>query len=149
MHGHDPADALVGAGTAGFHVARTSQEARDAFEPVFRQRLKVAERFGLPAVFPTLEDFVERSSALVGSPQQIVEKVHRYHESFGHSVMHLSAEASGLQAASYRASLERFQSEIAPVLRREIPDPPWDWDSRTGVPSSSPSADVLPALEGV
>jgi alkanesulfonate monooxygenase len=26
-----------------------------------------------------------------------------------------------------RASLELFQSDIAPVLRREIPDPPWGW----------------------
>ena len=24
-------------------------------------------------------------------------------------------------------SLELFQSDIAPVLRREIPDPPWGW----------------------
>jgi alkanesulfonate monooxygenase SsuD/methylene tetrahydromethanopterin reductase-like flavin-dependent oxidoreductase (luciferase family) len=27
----------------------------------------------------------------------------------------------------HRASLELFQSDIAPVLRREIPDPPWGW----------------------
>jgi hypothetical protein len=31
----------------------------------------------------------------------VIEKVHRYHE----------------------------QSDIAPVLRREIPDPPWGWGS--------------------
>jgi alkanesulfonate monooxygenase SsuD/methylene tetrahydromethanopterin reductase-like flavin-dependent oxidoreductase (luciferase family) len=149
FYGHDPALAAVGAGTAGFYTAATSQEAMRAYAPVFAGHLAMSKRLGVEPVFPTLEDFVERSSALVGSPQQIVEKVHRYHESFGHSVVHLSAEASGLPAASYRASLERFQAEIAPVLRREIPDPPWDWDSRTGVPSSSPSADVLPALEGV
>jgi len=34
-------------------------------------------------VFGTLEDFVERSSALIGSPAQVIEKVHRYHEQFG------------------------------------------------------------------
>lgn len=43
----------------------------------------------LEPVFPTLDDFVARSSALIGSPQQVVDKVHRYHEQFGHTVLHL------------------------------------------------------------
>jgi alkanesulfonate monooxygenase SsuD/methylene tetrahydromethanopterin reductase-like flavin-dependent oxidoreductase (luciferase family) len=73
------------------------------------------------------EDFVERSSALIGSPQQVIDKVHRYHDQFGHSVLHLHAEPSGLTRAQHRESLELFQSEIAPVLRRDIPDPPWPW----------------------
>ena len=38
-HGHDPADALVGAGTAAFHVAATSQQAIEEFRPAFAQRL--------------------------------------------------------------------------------------------------------------
>jgi alkanesulfonate monooxygenase SsuD/methylene tetrahydromethanopterin reductase-like flavin-dependent oxidoreductase (luciferase family) len=78
-------------------------------------------------LFGTLEDFVERSSALIGSPAQVIEKVHRYHEQFGHSVLHLHADAGGLTDAQHRASLELFQSAVAPVLRREIPDPPWGW----------------------
>jgi hypothetical protein len=32
-----------------------------------------------------------------------------------------------LSDAQHRASLELFQSDIAPALRREIPDPPWGW----------------------
>jgi len=35
------------------------------------------------------------------------------------------ADASGLTAAPHRASLELFQSDVAPALRRAIPDPPW------------------------
>ena len=31
------------------------------------------------------------------------------------------------RAAQHRAALELFQAEIAPVLRRDIPDPPWPW----------------------
>ena len=34
---------------------------------------------------------------------------------------------AGLTDTQHRASLELFQSDIAPVLRREIPDPPWGW----------------------
>jgi hypothetical protein len=71
----------------------------------------------------------------------VIEKVHRYHEQFGHSVLHLHADAGGLPADKHRTSLELFQSDIAPVLRREIPDPPWGWGggpvSDDAVPAAS------------
>jgi len=124
-HGHDPKDALVGAGSAGFHVAPTSQQALATYRPIFESRLKWLADAGLEPVFPTLEDFVERSSALVGSPAQLVEKVHRYHEQFGHEVIHLSADRDGLSPDQHRAALELFQSEVAPVLRRDIPSRPF------------------------
>ncbi|WUH88933.1 LLM class flavin-dependent oxidoreductase [Streptomyces sp. NBC_00433] len=126
-YGHDPALATVGAGTAGYYAARTSQQALADYRPVFEGRLAFQRRFGLEPVFPTLEDFAERSSALIGSPQQVIEKVHRYHEQFGHSVLHLHADADGLTQAQHRGALELFQSDIAPVLRKDIPDPPWAW----------------------
>ncbi|MFJ3586915.1 LLM class flavin-dependent oxidoreductase [Streptomyces sp. NPDC090127] len=126
-YGHDPARAVVGAGTAGFHTARTSQEAVAAYRPVFEANLALQKEMGVEPVFRTLEDFVERSSALIGSPQQVIDKVHRYHERFGHTVLHLQADAGGLTETQHRASLELFQSGVAPVLRREIPDPPFAW----------------------
>ncbi|WP_371619385.1 LLM class flavin-dependent oxidoreductase [Streptomyces sp. NBC_00454] len=129
-HGHDPALAAVGAGTAGYHAARTSQEAVKAFRPAFQGYLAAQRNLGVEPVFPTLEDFVERSSALIGSPQQVIEKVHRYHERLGHTLLHLQADAGFLDPGRHRASLELFQSEIAPVLRREIPDPPFHPDHR-------------------
>ncbi|MGC0328324.1 alkanesulfonate monooxygenase SsuD/methylene tetrahydromethanopterin reductase-like flavin-dependent oxidoreductase (luciferase family) [Streptomyces sp. SAI-170] len=127
-YGHDPAGLAVGAGTAGLYVARTSQEAAETYRPVFESNLAFQRRHGLPVVFETLEDFVERSSALIGSPQQVVDKVHRYHERFGHTVLHLHADASGLTDTQHRDSLGLFQSEVAPVLRRSIPDPPFAWE---------------------
>jgi hypothetical protein len=51
--------------------------------------------------------------------------VRRYHEQFGHQVIHLHAEPDGLSDKQHRESLELFQSDIAPVLSRDIPDPPW------------------------
>jgi alkanesulfonate monooxygenase SsuD/methylene tetrahydromethanopterin reductase-like flavin-dependent oxidoreductase (luciferase family) len=126
-YGHDPALAVVGAGTAGYYAKHNSQEAIADYRPVFQGRLEFQRRLGLEPVFPTLEDFVARSSALIGSPQQVIEKVHRYHEQLGHSVMHLHADADGLTQEQHRQSLELFQTEVAPVLRREIPDPPWPW----------------------
>ncbi|WP_214410836.1 LLM class flavin-dependent oxidoreductase [Sphaerisporangium fuscum] len=124
-YGHDPAGALVGAGTAAFYTAPTSQEAIETYRPIFEARQETFRRYGAPRVFDSLEDAVERGSHLVGSPQQIIDKVLRYHKRFGHEVMHLHADADGLPPARHRAALELFQAEIAPVLRREIPSRPF------------------------
>jgi alkanesulfonate monooxygenase SsuD/methylene tetrahydromethanopterin reductase-like flavin-dependent oxidoreductase (luciferase family) len=145
-YGHDPGQAAVGAGTAGYYAARNSQEAVAAYRPVFAWYLAFQKRLGVQPVFPTLEDFVERSSALIGSPQQVIDKVFRYHEQFGHSVLHLHADAGGLTDAQHRESLELFQSDIAPVLRREIPDPPWPWGPVAG-PAGGAAGNADPAAE--
>ena len=72
--------------------------------------------------------------------------MYRYHEQFGHSVLHLHADADGLTDAQHRESLELFQAEIAPVLRRDIPDPPWPWGS-AGIqdPAAGPATEPRPA----
>ncbi|MGW2683005.1 LLM class flavin-dependent oxidoreductase [Streptomyces sp. NPDC001414] len=136
-YGHDPARIAVGAGTAGVHVAPTSQEALAAYRPVFESNVAFLKSAGLPVVFETLEDFVERSSALVGSPQQVIDKVHRYHEQFGHTVLHLHADASGVTDKQHRDSLELFQSAVAPTLRKDIPDPPFAWSPVSPEPPTS------------
>jgi alkanesulfonate monooxygenase SsuD/methylene tetrahydromethanopterin reductase-like flavin-dependent oxidoreductase (luciferase family) len=124
FYGHQPEDALVGAGTAGFYVTPTSQEAVATYRPMFEARLAAQRRVGIPVVFESIEDFVERSSALVGSPEQVIDKVGRYHDQLGHEVMHLSADADGVTANQQRRSLELFQSDVAPVLRERIPSRP-------------------------
>ncbi|MFH9657579.1 LLM class flavin-dependent oxidoreductase [Streptomyces sp. NPDC017248] len=144
-YGHDPADIAVGAGSAGLYVARTSQEALRAYRPVFERNLAFQRTTGLPVVFESLEDFVARSSALIGSPEQVVDKVHRYHERLGHTVLHVSADANGLPPGRHHDSLELFQSEVAPVLRRNIPDPPFPWAPVNPEPASAPATDPAPA----
>jgi alkanesulfonate monooxygenase SsuD/methylene tetrahydromethanopterin reductase-like flavin-dependent oxidoreductase (luciferase family) len=124
-YGHDPAEALVGAGSAGYYATRSSQEAIEIYRPIHEARLALFAKLGLRPEFPTLEDAIERSSLLVGSPQQIVDKVLRYHKRFGHEVMHLHADADGLTPEQHRNALELFQAEIAPVLRAEIPSRPF------------------------
>jgi alkanesulfonate monooxygenase SsuD/methylene tetrahydromethanopterin reductase-like flavin-dependent oxidoreductase (luciferase family) len=124
-YGHRLADAVVGAGTAGYFAARRSQEALAVYRPIFEAKLAFQRRLGITPTFPTLEDFIARSSALIGSPAQIIEKVHRYHERLGHQVTHLHADPDGLTDRQHRAALELFQSDIAPDLRRDIPGPPW------------------------
>ncbi|MCZ4552355.1 LLM class flavin-dependent oxidoreductase [Gordonia rubripertincta] len=134
-YGHDPAAALVGAGSAGYYATKNSQDAVNTYRPIYDATLARIESFGLPKVFLTLEDAIERSSLLLGSPQQVIDKVLRYHEKFGHEVMHLHADASGLTDSQHRDSLELFQSEIAPALRKEIPSRPISARVSAGVPA--------------
>jgi hypothetical protein len=62
-------------------------------------------------------------------------------------VLHLHADAGGLTDDQHRASLELFQSDIAPVLRREIPDPPWGWGGGPLDDDAVPSS-AAPAVTG-
>ncbi|MET0451240.1 MAG: LLM class flavin-dependent oxidoreductase [Mycobacterium sp.] len=124
FYGRRPEDALVGAGTAGFFVAPTSQEALATYRPTFEARLAAQRRAGMPVVFESIEDLVARSSALVGSPEQVIDKVGRYHDQLGHEVIHLSADADGISVDQKRRSLELFQSAVAPALRERIPSRP-------------------------
>lgn len=141
---NDPAAIAVGAGTAGYYATRNSQDAVRSYRPVFEGHLAFQKSLGLEPVFPTLEDFMARSSALIGSPQQVIEKVHRYHGQLGHTVMHLHADAGGLTDRQHRDSLELFQSDIAPVLRREIPDPPWPWEPALSSPAEAAERQEVP-----
>jgi alkanesulfonate monooxygenase SsuD/methylene tetrahydromethanopterin reductase-like flavin-dependent oxidoreductase (luciferase family) len=155
-YGHDPAAAVVGAGTAGYYATASSQQALAVYRPIFAAQREFQRKLGLQPVFSDFDDFVARSSALIGSPQQVIDKVLRYHEQFGHSVMHLHADAGGLTDAQHRESLELFQAEIAPVLRREVPDPPWPWgpvgldDTRgaAGAGSARHQGEFHPAVAG-
>jgi alkanesulfonate monooxygenase SsuD/methylene tetrahydromethanopterin reductase-like flavin-dependent oxidoreductase (luciferase family) len=128
--GRDPADAVVGAGTAGLYIAPTSQEAAATFRPIYEAQAAAFAKanFSLPGtstVWHSYEDFLERSSAVVGSPEQAIEKVHRYHDELGQTVLAVGGHQRGLTPAQYVDSLELFQSAVAPGLRRAIPDPPW------------------------
>ncbi|MCH2520039.1 MAG: LLM class flavin-dependent oxidoreductase [Dehalococcoidia bacterium] len=124
-YGRDPADLLVGAGTAGYYCAKTSQDAIAAYRPIFDARVAGMRARSMDPVFLSLEDAIERSSALVGSPQQIIEKVHRYHEQMGHEVLNINGDGAGLTLAQHRATLELFQTDVAPALRRDIPSRPF------------------------
>jgi alkanesulfonate monooxygenase SsuD/methylene tetrahydromethanopterin reductase-like flavin-dependent oxidoreductase (luciferase family) len=124
-YGHGAAAGYVGAGTAAYYSTASSQEAVDTYRPIFEARKAMQIQWGLDPVFHTVEDFVERSSALIGSPAQIIDKVHRYHEHLGHSVMFVGSDADGLTPVQHLDSLDRFAAEIAPALRDALPDPPW------------------------
>jgi alkanesulfonate monooxygenase SsuD/methylene tetrahydromethanopterin reductase-like flavin-dependent oxidoreductase (luciferase family) len=123
-HGR-PADRLfTGAGTPGFLVAKTSQAAVAAYRPVYESHAAMLRGIGGRPSHPTAEEIIAHSPALVGSPQQVIDKVHRQHEIFGHSLAVFSVDPDGLSEEAHLTSLELFATEVAPVLRTALPDPP-------------------------
>lgn len=81
------------------------------------------------APFRDLEDHISRGSALVGSPDKIIEKLIDYHHAFGHQVQMISVE--GLEFTEQQEQLERFATEIIPVFKREIPSSIWELKQTT------------------
>jgi alkanesulfonate monooxygenase SsuD/methylene tetrahydromethanopterin reductase-like flavin-dependent oxidoreductase (luciferase family) len=120
--GHDPESVPVGVGSWGFYIERRSQDAIDAYRPVYAARLRLFERAGVVPNFPTLEDAVEHGSLLVGSPAQVADQVHRMHEKFRHSILAIQAEPDGIDPKDHLRALELFQAEAAPALRRDLAD---------------------------
>ncbi|MEV7184861.1 LLM class flavin-dependent oxidoreductase [Kitasatospora sp. NPDC093102] len=118
-YGHDPERARVGAGFGGLYVAKRSQDAVEGFRPYWNALFDSAAGRHNNSPFRSLEDALERGSALVGSPQQVIEKIHRYHEAFGNEVVGIGVDA--LTEGVQREQLELFASEVAPEIRRALP----------------------------
>ena len=129
--GRDPQDALVGAGHIALVVRPNSQDAREAFRPSYEKLAASLRENGshqLPGTFTLYkdyDDYLAQSSALVGSPQEVLDKIHRYQEAFGNTVIHISGHGGELGQESLRESLELFASDVLPELRASIPDPDW------------------------
>lgn len=139
-HGHDPRFAYVGAGAGFLYVADTTQEAKRAFGPTYERMI---ELFNAPGNhtpgndwgFTTIDDAIERGPVLVGSPQQIAEKILWFHEAYGHDLQSFSLPTV-LPHEQQLEMLERVAAEVVPVVRRSAPTTLWtDEDPYGGRPA--------------
>jgi len=139
-HGHDPRLAYVGAGAGFLFLADTTQAAREAFGPTYEQ---IVAYFNQPGnhtpgnemTFATIDDAIARGPVLVGSPQQIAEKVLWFHEAYGHDLQSFSLPTM-LPHEQQLDMLERLASEVIPVVRRAAPTTLWsDEDPYGGRPA--------------
>ncbi|WP_067687613.1 LLM class flavin-dependent oxidoreductase [Nocardia jejuensis] len=130
FHGHDPAAALVAVGVHSPIITDRSQDALAIARPMFEA--SAAEHFRVRARFPfaSLEDFIENGSALVGTAEQITEKLLILQRKFGNQVFGVGVEGFfstyTTELAVTRDYLERFFAEVAPTLRSEIPTTVWE-----------------------
>lgn len=121
--GHD-VDALPLAINSHFYVADDSQQAADEFFPTYQAMMnRVGRERGWPPLDRAqFEQMRQYGPLLVGSPQQIIDKIGRFQELFS-PTRYLAQFISGPQLphANLMHAIELFGTEIAPVIRKEIP----------------------------
>lgn len=121
LHGHDPS--LLGVGTAShLFVGRTSQEARDTFYPHYRAYM--GEGRGIDLDRTTFDAMASpRGALVVGSAAEVTDKILRQHELLGLDRFLGQVDIGGLRREDVLASLDRFASDVAPVVRRATARP--------------------------
>ena len=117
--GHDPARLKVGINSHGF-VADTSQEAVDTYYPGHAQ---VMDRIGRERGWPpqTRAHFeAERSphgALLVGSVNEVAEKILYEHEIFRHDRFLLQLSVGPIPHAKLMRAIELYGTKVAPIVR--------------------------------
>jgi probable LLM family oxidoreductase len=128
--GHDPQPVAVS--VHGF-VATTSQAAADIYYPADAELMnRVGRERGFP---PTSRSEFERKIQLdgpyvVGSPDQVIERILLQHETLGHQRMLFQLAVGSVGHRDVMRAIELLGTEVAPVVRAEV-------ERRTTAPTST------------
>ncbi|MFY0758073.1 LLM class flavin-dependent oxidoreductase [Metabacillus dongyingensis] len=123
FHGHDSEKAIIGSGSGGLYLANTTEEAISRYSPYYDAFNNTdAAKYNQPP-FKDLEDNIKNGPALVGSAEQVIEKILYYYRAFGHQVQSISVD--GLTETEQLEQINRFSEEVIPVIKKEIPDMIW------------------------
>jgi probable LLM family oxidoreductase len=120
--GHDPVPALS-INSHGF-IAETSRRALDASFPAFAATMnKIGRERGWPPMSRAdYEASTElRGANVVGSPQQVIEKILFQHEIFGHDRFLLQFTVGSIPHDAVMRSIELYGTEVAPAVRSAVP----------------------------
>ncbi len=118
--GHDKLPLSIN--SHGF-IAENSQDALDTAFPAFKTTMdKIGRERGWP---PMSRGQFEASCTLrganvVGSPQQVIDKILYQHEIFGHDRFLLQMSVGTIPHKKLLRSIELFATEVAPAIRKEI-----------------------------
>lgn len=126
-HGHDPRFAYVGAGSGALFVADTSQQAKELYGPVYEALAAARNVPGNNSPFRDIDHAVAEGPALVGSPQQIIDKIGRFHDAFNHDLQSVSLPTT-LPFEQQLDTLERFAADVVPAVREAFPTTLWGPD---------------------
>ncbi|MCR2805706.1 LLM class flavin-dependent oxidoreductase [Paenibacillus soyae] len=120
--GHDTEKLNIGITGHGY-IAKTTQQAKDEYFPYYLNYWSYVNRQRGMAFRMDRTDFEQMASPdtalFVGSPQQIVEKILRQYELFGHKRFLAQIDIGGLPFQKIADGIELLATEIAPIVRRE------------------------------
>jgi probable LLM family oxidoreductase len=120
--GRDPATLPVSINSHGF-IADTDQAAADAAWPPYLDTMgRIGRERGWPP--PTRDRYeaerAPRGALMVGSPQQVIDKILFQHELFGHQRVLMQMTVGTMPHAQVMRSIELFGTVVAPAVRRAV-----------------------------
>jgi probable LLM family oxidoreductase len=119
-----PAPAL-GINSHGFVAADPKAAADTAYPPFAAMMDRIGRERGWPPI--SREAFESsrgpRGANFVGNPEQVAAKIVDQHRLFGHQRFLIQFSVGTLPHAEVMSSIELFGTEVAPLVRAEIPGP--------------------------
>lgn len=106
-------------------IAENSQEAEHIAFPAFKETMdKIGKERGWPPM--TREQFTASRSLeganVVGSPQEVIDKILYQHEVFAHDRFLLQMSVGSISHKKLMRSIELFATEVAPAVNKELAD---------------------------
>lgn len=106
-----------------FYVGEDSQKAGDEFYPYYAKMMnRVGRDRGWPPLSRQQFDYSRSPQAalMVGSVQQVIDKILYEHELFGFTRFLAQASVGNVPHVMVMKSIELFGTKVAPVVRKEI-----------------------------
>jgi alkanesulfonate monooxygenase SsuD/methylene tetrahydromethanopterin reductase-like flavin-dependent oxidoreductase (luciferase family) len=105
-------------------IADTTQEAIRQFGPVCEALTANRNVPGNNSPFRDIQHAVAEGPALVGSPEQVIDKILGYHSLYGHDLQSISLPTT-LPFGQQLDILERFALDVIPAVRAAAPTTLW------------------------
>ncbi|MBY8914813.1 LLM class flavin-dependent oxidoreductase [Bacillus sp. YC2] len=122
QNGHSQENLKV-AVTGHAFISKTNQQAIEEFYPYhsnYWYHLNCYHGINVPLTRADFERASSNETALfVGSSQQIIEKIMRQYELFGHQRFIAQIDIGGMPFKKVAENIERLATEVAPVIRKE------------------------------
>ena len=121
-YGHDPATAKIAITSHGF-VADSMEAAIEVFYPHYAELM--SERFrerGYPPVTRSQFDAYRATDGamVIGSPQQVIDKILYEHELFAHDRFLLQPSMGTMPHQAVMRAIELFGTQVAPTVRKAL-----------------------------
>jgi probable LLM family oxidoreductase len=120
--GHDPARLAIGINSHGF-VADTAEEAVELFYPPLSAVMnRIGAERGWPPMTRAQYDDMRgpRGALLVGTPEEVAEKILFQHAIFRHQRFLLQISIGPMPHAKVMRAIELFGTRVAPIVRAEV-----------------------------
>jgi alkanesulfonate monooxygenase SsuD/methylene tetrahydromethanopterin reductase-like flavin-dependent oxidoreductase (luciferase family) len=105
-----------------FYVSENSQQAAEEFYPYYAEMMnRVGRERGWPPLSRQQYDYSRspKGALMVGSVQQVIDKILYEHELFGNTRFLAQASVGNVPHKMVMNSIELFGTKVVPVIRKE------------------------------